>query len=367
MEKINRFVSNLKKVKNILVCPLDWGLGHATRIVPLVDLLLQENCKVIIGADNSPLKFLSERFPNCKIIKFPGFTPSYPQGENMAFKMMLQYPEMIKSAKVSAKTLDEIIDRENIDIVISDNRYELSSRKVYSIFITHQLNIQTGGLQTLFKPFIDYKIYSYLNKFNEIWIPDFTDRILSGKLSQFSPKFSSKIKFIGHQSRFGGMQKDLEFNKYDVLAIMSGPEPQRSLFEKLILSQLAESKLNAVILSAKPGEKKSEKIKNVLKISHLADEEFASVLNMSDLIISRPGYSSLMDLICFGKKAVFVPTPGQTEQEYLAQFHKNKGHYFSMSQNKFNLSKAIKKSKSYKPLSLNNDNAILKKLIKDLL
>ena len=367
MEKINRFVSNLKKVKNILICPLDWGLGHATRIVPLVDLLLKENCKVIIGADNGPLKFLSERFPNCKIIKFPGFTPSYPQGKNMAVKMMLQYPKMIKSAKVSSKTLDEIIVRENIDIVISDNRYELSSQKVYSIFITHQLNIQTGGLQTLFKPFIDFKIYSYLGKFNEIWVPDFADRNLSGKLSQFPPKFSSKIKFIGSQSRFCGMRKNVEFNKYVVLAIMSGPEPQRSIFEKLILSQLTESKLNAVLLSAKPGEKKSEQIKNVLKISHLADEEFASVLNMSNLIISRPGYSSLMDLLCFGKKAVFIPTPGQTEQEYLAQFHKNKGHYFSMSQKEFNLPEAIKESESYKPLSLNNDNVILKNLINDLL
>lgn len=358
----------MKQNKNILVCPLDWGLGHATRMVPVIEMLTKNNANVIIAADNSPLDFLTQRFPNITSIKFEGYSPVYPKNGSMSLAMLQSLPGMLKKAKEANNKLHEIIKKYKIDAVISDNRYELSTTKIPSVFITHQLSIQTKGLQKTFKPIINYTINKYISKFDEIWVPDIVGGFqLSGKLS-LSKKFTSKRFNIGLLSRFSPPDNNAINKTNDLLIILSGPEPQRTLLEKLLLAQVLKSKLNTIILLGKPGENIDKKINNIRLISHLTDEKFAKVVQSSNIVISRPGYSTLMDLAILGKKnTVFIPTPGQTEQEYLSKRLINKGIAFSQNQNDFNLTTAINNYSRFKGLFINNNPKLLEDRITNLL
>lgn len=337
-------------------------------MVNVIDLLLLKNFNVIIAADNDPLNFLKQRFPDCIFIKFPGFTAKYPKGNFMALKMALQFPEMKRQAKIAKKRLQQIIDEEKIDIVISDNRYELSSNKVYSIFITHQLNIQTVGFQKLFSPFIKWQLNAYFKKFDELWIPDFaTKPCLSGDLSHDVKNIAAKAYYVGPLSRFAIMELEPHKKQNDVLVILSGPEPQKSIFERKLELQLSKTDLKVVFLLGKPGRFQKESKGNILKISHLQDKEFAKLILSSDLIICRPGYSAIMDLAVFGKIAFFVPTPGQTEQEYLAKTLMEQGLFFFQKQNALDVNTAIIESKKFRGISLKNDFTVLNSRINKLM
>lgn len=354
--------------KNILVCPLDWGLGHATRMVPIIQLFLENGANVIIAADNAPLEFLKQRFDGCDFVKLPGFEPSYPKGKGMARKMALQFPEMKLKAKKTHKLLQQIIDEKEIHIVVSDNRYELFSDKVHTIFITHQLNIQSNGFQKLFSPFIRWQINTYLKKHDELWIPDFERAPkLSGKLSQLKKMPVENYLFVGPLSRFSLLNIKPQKKKYDLLVILSGPEPQRTIFEKKLEEQLTGKKLDVVFLLGQPSKQNSITKGNITKIPHLNDQDFANIIMSSEIVVSRPGYSTLMDLVVFGKKAIFVPTPGQTEQEYLAKTLQQQGSYFFQEQDKLNIETAILESSKYQPISMKNNFGVLQERISQLL
>ena len=358
----------MKHKKNILVCPLDWGLGHATRIVPIIEMFLHKGANVIIAADNAPFEYLKQRFENCSFIKLPGFVPKYPKGKSMALKMAMQFPEMKNQAVKANKLLQDIIDKRKIDIVVSDNRYELYSPKAYSIFVSHQINIKTVGLQKLVSPFISWQANSYIKKFDELWIPDFKENSnLSGNLSHGVKMPIREFSFIGPLSRFSNVNIAHRKNEFDVMVILSGPEPQRSILEDKLEKQLLKTNLKTVFLLGKPDSNTSETKKNILKVPHLQDKEFAQMIVNSELIISRPGYSTIMDLVVFGKQAVFIPTPGQTEQEYLANRLEKQGSYFYQQQDEVDVEKAIEKSKQYRPIKLNNSFDVLDKRIGMLL
>jgi uncharacterized protein (TIGR00661 family) len=286
----------------------------------------------------------------------------------MAAKMAMQFPEMKRQARKANKLLQQIIDEKQIDIVVSDNRYELFSDKVHTVFITHQLNIQSSGFQKLFSPFIKWQISTYLKKHNELWIPDFGNAPkLSGELSLVRGLPIENYLFIGPLSRFGILDIKPQKKKYDLLIILSGPEPQRTIFEQKLEKQLLGKNLKAAFLLGQPSGQKSITKQNITRIPHLEDADFANIIMSSDIIVSRPGYSTLMDLVIFGKKAVFVPTPGQTEQEYLAKTLKKHGNYYYQEQENLDVEKAMEESSNYQPLKMNNDFSILEKRIKELL
>lgn len=353
--------------KNILVCPLDWGLGHATRMVPVIEMLERKGANVFIAADNRPLEFLAQRFPQNKTIKLRGYSPKYPTNNNMALAMLKSIPRMILETRKSNKALHKIIKEYNIDAVISDNRYELYTSKVPTVFVTHQLNIQTSGWQKIGKPIINWTINHFINKFDEIWVPDIKGKFsLSGELSR-SDKFATRIFNIGFLSRFTIPEANLIPKSVDILIILSGPEPQRTILEKLLTKQALQSNLKTIILLGKPEEKESKEIKNVKLLSHVADEEFSLLIQSAEIVISRPGYSTLMDLAVIGKKAIFIPTPGQTEQEYLANKLLNDGIAFTQSQSQFNISIALKDQERFKGLLIENNPELLESRIDNLL
>jgi len=341
----------LANKKNILICPLDWGLGHATRCVPVIQKFIDSGANIIIGADRRPLAFLQKEFPALQFIKFPGYEISYPENGSMVIKMMLLAPRILWKIKQEHKFVEKIIKEYNIDIVISDNRYGLWSKTIKCIFITHQISIQVPKWLKIFKAKLFKLNKRYFDKYTECWVPDLKGGLnLSGKLSD---NYSShaNIFFIGPLSRFGNNINisNYENNIYDLLFIISGPEPQRTVFENLIMEQVKEnSSLKTLIIR---GITESDEIKQISKnvtiFNHMGTKEFRKAILGSSLIICRPGYSSVMDMVALGKNAVFVPTPGQTEQEYLARYHKDRGSFYSIDQKRFNIQLAIDKSKYF--------------------
>ena len=327
--------------KNILICPLNWGLGHATRCVPIIKDLTNQGNKVIIAADEGPLAFLQKEFPDHEFIKFPGFSPKYSRSNTQVFKMMMAFPGALRDIRRDHKTVESIVKNYNIDTVISDNRFGCWSKQAHSIFMTHQLHIQVPRIWKWTTPIINLFNNSYIKKYDEVWVPDVENEpSLGGKLSHPALK-GVNTKYIGHLSRFASDNQDITEKANKFLVILSGPEPQRTMFEDIVLKQARETKDNILILRARPdsSELLRDVPENVSMFNHVDDEMFVKLVNSAEIIICRGGYSSLMDLKALGRTAFLVPTPGQTEQEYLARHLSKKQGWNWCRQSEFRLDK----------------------------
>jgi uncharacterized protein (TIGR00661 family) len=333
----------VKTKKRILVAPLDWGIGHATRCIPIINALLANNYEVILAADSRPLHLLSNEFPQLEIIRFAGYNIKYPTYLPMSLSMLLQAPKLLWNIKKENTALNEIIKDYNIDGVISDNRFGLYTNKVPCAFITHQLQIQSPYFTDSIRDFN----YKYINKYSACWVMDDETLNLAGELSKPN-KLPNNTSYIGIQSRFKKQETEKE---YDYLAIVSGPEPQRTILEKGLVNALKDRQEKSLIVLGKPELNTSEQLGNLSIKSHLNAKELNTAIAQAELIICRPGYSTVMDLAVLEKKAIFIPTPGQTEQEYLAENFKAAGICYAQNQSDFDFETAIKESKSYKGFS----------------
>jgi uncharacterized protein (TIGR00661 family) len=340
----------LKNKKKVLVCPLNWGLGHATRCIPLINQLTEKGFNVVIAASGRPLILLKEEFPELDFIDFPDYRISYPRASSLTNHIILQSPFLFFKIRKEHRQLNKIIEQNNINIVVSDNRYGLWTKKVYCIFITHQIMVKCPPALKFMENFLHLIIQKYINRYDECWIPDIqSSSNLSGDLSH-KYKLPSNSKYVGWMSRFAEFNKTAitPNNSYELLAILSGPEPQRSFFEEILTNELKKSSLNCCIICGTPERKPLEyKSDNITYISHVNNEDFCNLINQVRYIICRPGYTSLMDLIALRKKAILIPTPGQTEQEYLSEILLAKGLFYSCRQENFNLQKVISESESY--------------------
>lgn len=305
----------------ILICPLNWGLGHATRCVPIIRQLMAEGHELVMAADGFPLAFLQQEFPSLRIIELPSYSISYSSGKSQISSMFFSITNIIRGIVKEHFWLKKILNTEHFDQVISDNRFGMWNKRVHSIYITHQLMVKMPrGLKKL-EPIVWFIHRCFINRYNECWIPDNKENDgLSGDLSHKYP-LPTNAKFIGIQSRFQNMidiQPDIRF---EVVAIVSGIEPQRTLFEKSLIEKYRNADYRILIISGQPQVGNPETIiGNITLITHLSDLEMASVFLGTKKIISRSGYSTIMDLSTLNclHKSEFIPTPGQTEQEYLA-------------------------------------------------
>ena len=329
----------MKSKKRILIAPLDWGIGHATRCIPLINALIAQNYEVIIAADGRPMHLLSAEFPKIEMIRFEGYNIKYPKFLPMSISMLLQAPKLLWNIKKENTTLAEIIKDYNIDGVISDNRFGLYSSQVPCAFITHQLQIQSP----YFKKSIRKFNYQYINKYTACWVMDDEKLNLAGELSKPNT-LPNNTNYIGIQSRF---EKQETYKKYDFLAIVSGPEPQRTILEKELIKSLKDRQERSLIVLGKPEIDTNKTMGNLSVHSHMNATELNTAITQSELIICRPGYSTVMDLAQLEKNAFFIATPGQTEQEYLAANFKQNGICYSQKQAEFNFEKAITESKKY--------------------
>ncbi|HTB08145.1 MAG TPA: glycosyltransferase [Bacteroidia bacterium] len=335
----------------ILVSPLDWGLGHATRCVPIIRHLQSKGADVVLAADGAPLTLLQEHFPGIESVPLKGYRVKYSHFLPVSAKIFLQIPKIMSAIKREHKELQKIIKEKNIDAVISDNRYGLYSDLVPTVFITHQANIQAA----IGSKYFSDKVAGFVKKFTECWIPDNEgEDNLSGNLSHPLPE-GMQAKYIGPLSRFG-IATGAKDMKYDLLVLLSGPEPQRTVLEKKIINELATLPyVKALIVQGLPGNKDVvSPMENVDMVPHLNDASLFEKIMTSKTILSRPGYSTLMDLaVIGGKRALFIPTPGQTEQEYLAMRLEAYNIAIWFKQSNFSLKDALSKVFSSKGFNHN--------------
>ncbi len=344
--------------KKVLVCPLHWGLGHASRCIPIIEELIKEDFEVIIGASGKVYEYLKTFFPRVTYIKVPYFLIKYWK-KNVFLGLLFQVPKIILLTLFEHFALKNILKKISISIIISDNRYGLWNKKVYSILITHQLYIRLPKpLRILQKTLWKITKAATLN-FNECWVPDLANakNSLSGELSH-GRSIAPNVKYIGILSRFAKFRKKtgpLLSKGYELLVILSGPEPQRTILENIIITQANKSKIITLVIRGLPGKDNKHIAKDSVTLLNLVnDNDFFELLSTSDNIICRSGYSTIMDLISMNKMALLIPTPGQTEQEYLAERLSQQGLFLYLPQQKFDLPYALKLIKNMKKKQFKN-------------
>lgn len=339
----------MNRRQNILVCPLDWGLGHASRCVPIIRNLIARNYNVIIGADRGPYNLLRMEFPDLKLVRLPGYDIRYSKKGATVSSMLPQVPRILRRTAREHRTLKRLVYELDIHGVISDNRFGLWSDTVPSVYITHQVAIRTPQRFSLFSSTLEYLHSRLIENYSYCWIPDIKgDMNLSGDLTH-KPSRLTNLRFVGILSRFKPLPQ--QPRKYDILVILSGPEPQRTIFEDIVLEQVRDRNYKVLIARGLPSNRIERGIKgNVEMVNHLTSEKLNQAVASSEIILSRTGYCTVLDLVKLGSKAIMVPTPGQTEQEYLAVELKKKKIYYCVSQDKFNLETALAESSQYSGL-----------------
>lgn len=325
----------------ILIAPLDWGLGHATRCIPIIETFIHFGCDVIIVADKNTFSLLKKEFPSLVFLRYKGYEIVYSRNKKLFhIKLLLQFPGIIFSIWKEKKWLNKTIKNQKIDAVISDNRFGMYSKQIPSIYITHQLQIKAGNRLS---EFISQKIHSYfIKKYSQCWVPDNKENGLAGDLS--NPKsLQQNVIYIGPLSRFHSLPGMEAI--YDLLITISGPEPQRTVFEKKILVQLKNFLGKVLLVRGLPSENHNFlQSTNSLKIvNHLSAQEMNIAFLQSKMIIGRSGYTTVMDLSLLGKKAILIPTPGQTEQEYLAKYLFEKKYFYCVDEDNFSIEDTLKK------------------------
>ena len=308
-------------VMKILICPLNWGLGHATRCVPIIQQLIADGHELVLVSDGYPLQFLRQEFPSLRYIEFPSYPIHYSNGTSQIPAMFKSFPAIVKGIFNEHVWLKKLLENEHFDKIISDNRFGMWNKNIHSIYITHQLMVKMPKGLKVFEPIV-WLIHRWvINRYNECWIPDVEENGgFSGDLAHKYP-LPRKAKFIGIQSRFKELTHIEPNTKYEVVAVLSGVEPQRKMLEVDLIKRFQNAKHQTLIVAGQPCDPKKEiKIANITFVSHLNSTEMAAVLVGSNHIIARSGYSTIMDLAALNclHKAELIATPGQTEQEYLA-------------------------------------------------
>jgi len=317
-----------------LASPLEWGLGHTVRLVPFIQQSIDEGHRVILASDGVSLDFLRFRFPDLPWIQLPFFPVRYSGDGRFFGNMIPQVPGILKAIRNNHIQLREIIKNHQVTEIIGDHRYGMHHRNVHSVFITNQLWLKAPKGWGFAEGLVYILHRLALRKFSEIWISDNAgEPNLSGLLTH-PPFLPQKAKYIGPVSRFQKVipVMPLDAKPFEALALISGPEPQRTLFEELIISRFRKKAKISVLLRGIPPKQpdSSPGIRqdgNILIIDHACDEELAWYISHAAEIICRPGNSTLSDLVCLGKTALLVPTPGQTEQEYVARHLEKQGRF----------------------------------------
>jgi len=336
--------------KNVLIAPLDWGLGHATRCIPIIEKLKKQGCNIILASAGRALLLLRQEFPNLVSEELPAYNIIYSNDENLTVTLFSQIPKVLNVIWQENKILKTLIQKYDLDIVISDNRFGLYSQHIPSYIITHQLQIQDIDKRWWMQATMNWVNNYFLNKFNAIWVPDYNDdRSLSGALSH-NDGMSKPIHYLGPLSRFQDQWMSMSLERtFKLVILISGPEPQRTIFEKIILREIDRLHISTMIVLGKPEYGTIRKYNNYVTIAdHLLTAQLFHILSNCETIVCRSGYSTIMDIAALGKKAILIPTPGQAEQIYLANYFKSKNIFFAEEQRTFDLQRALHENQKYK-------------------
>ncbi|PVD51093.1 glycosyl transferase family 28 [Terrimonas sp.] len=335
----------MEKRPKILVAPLDWGLGHLTRCIPIVNELIIRGWEVWLAGNERGLAVMRKEFPQLSTVYLEGYNVIYhPSKKGFSLKIIKQLPKILGSIKAENRWLKNILKKHRFDAVISDNRFGLYNSAVYTIFISHQLHVKSG--MGKWADSIVQKInYRYISRFNECWVPDYPGKeTLSGELSHGGP-LPGNLQYIGAISRFEKMNAA---KKYDVLIVLSGPEPGRTNWEKKLLKALPLFKGKICFVRGLPENNVPPvNTENAAVFNHLSARELNFAIAQSEWVICRSGYTSIMDLVSLQHKAILVPTPGQPEQEYLAAHLFQKKIFYTTTEDAFMLQHDIAQAQQF--------------------
>ncbi|UCD14104.1 MAG: hypothetical protein JSW60_01435 [Thermoplasmatales archaeon] len=316
-----------------------WGLGHSTRSLPIIRKLIKENNNLTIISNGRSLELLKKEIGE-KALYID--IPDYPMllSENtrqFMAKSVIYWPLFIKRIESGLLKLSKLLKEKKYDLIISDARYDMYSKEIPSFFISHQIRIMNPLRIKMFESGSELFNLFFFKRFSGVLVPDYKEDSLSGDLSHNLKKIDeNKIHYIGALSDFKKrkMKKDINY-----LISISGPEPQRSILEEKLSTQVRDLDGNIVMTLGKAEKNSRVDRKNITTYSFLTREKREELLNRAKIIVSRSGYSTIMDLAIINSKALLIPTPGQVEQEYLSEYHNKKGTFYSVNQNKINLKK----------------------------
>jgi hypothetical protein len=322
----------MKKTK-VLVGVLNWGLGHAARCIPVINAFQKCGCEVSIASDGVALNLLKKEFPHLNTFELPSYSISYPQRLRMSLGICFQMPKILNNIKKENNYLKKIQGSEHFDIIVSDCRFGCYTADTANIYITHQVLIRFPKILKVFEGTGAYLHGLVRKKFNILWIIDRNGpECLSGEMGQ--PRKNERFSYIGILSRFTSGKTAV--GTIDACFLLSGPEPQRTIFEKIVLERKWPENKKYCLVRGLPDEHLILSMpKNWTVFNHLASGELQDILLSSKHIICRSGYSTIMDLVRLGLRATLIPTPGQPEQEYLAYYLSKKAGFSTVSQRKF--------------------------------
>lgn len=329
----------------VLIIPLDWGLGHATRCVPIIHYMRSKGWKITLAGEGKTANLLKHEFPELEIMPLRGYNISYSKkGIFFIPSILMQVPNIMLAIIREYRWLRKKMKSHAWDIIVSDNRYGLFHKEAKTIFISHQV-APISGMGSMADNLLRLISFRFIQRFNACWVPDTADdQNISGKLSH-PKKIPGNIAYIGPLSRMTAKhiaEEDV------VLLLLSGPEPQRSILENKLIEQAGTIQKRFICVRGLPADHSIlPDTSNVHFINHLPAVELAEIIEKSSLVVCRTGYSSVMDLIRLRKKAVMIPTPGQTEQEYLGKRLSKLGWFSIQDQQTLELSHAIRQCIDY--------------------
>ena len=330
----------------IVYAVCSWGLGHATRSLPVIRKLINENNELTIISHDRSLNLLKKELgPDVEYIELKDYPMLLSENSRQFMaKSMVYWPQFIGRLIKGNQSLLKILKQKKYDVIISDGRYDIYSKKIPSFFISHMMRILNPLRIKMFERGSEIFNLFFFKRFAGVLIPDYRgENNLSGDLSHNLHRIDeNKLHYVGVLSDFKkkNIKKDIDY-----LISITGPEPQRSILEKKLLTQATNLEGKIVATLGKTETKNTVKNKNIEIHTFMTKKERENILNRSKLIVSRSGYSTILDLAVIGAKALMTPTPGQTEQEYLAEYHNSKNTFYSVNQNKIDLTVDIEKAK----------------------
>lgn len=341
----------MEPLKNILVAPLNWGLGHATRCIPIIRQLQQEGFNPILASDGAALQLLKKEFPTLRCLELPSYAIEYARNpKNFKWKLLKNSPKTINAIFAEKKLINQWINEFQLEGIISDNRLGVYSKKVPSVIITHQLTVFSGKTTWISSSLHRF----FIKKFDECWVPDWNGVVnLTGVLGHPKTKIK-QVRYIGPLSR---LQKIDAEQEYDYTILLSGPEPQRSLLEDKIRTELQHFNGKLLLIRGVIEDAPIQNEPPFTIVNYMTSAELPKAIASCRKVICRSGYTTIMDLVQMEKKAIFIPTPGQYEQEYLAKrFHRD-GMIMQCKQEEFSLKK-IESAAFYKGLPKPNNASL---------
>ena len=353
----------MNKKHNILICPLEWGLGHSTRMIYLAGRLLEMGNNIIIGAGKEYHQLFKDELPGVSCITFNGFKPRYSGFLPQYFILLLKTPFLIYHIFREHNRLKKLIEKHKIDIVISDNRFGLWNKKVKTVYVTHMPRIPLPKALRFIEIAGILMHREIIKKYSYCFIPDLPGELnISGRLSH-GLKLPDNVRFTGIISRFmlhlSAPAASTSISKHNTI-ILSGPEPQRGILKRRLAVIFKGKEITTVVLEGRADKgREIRKDGNILYYTHLPASEMKPMITESENIITRSGYTSIMDLISLNCSALLIPTPGQTEQEYLADYLTGKGWFSSISQSEIKETIAFNPKKVLIPCEIVEESKIL--------